>query len=66
MSAKADSRLLDDTQLKLSVSQKPSIGRDGRWQMDLHDPDNTLVELMEFTPMEKPCCTEYIDAHPIP
>ena len=61
-----DSRLLDDTQLKLSVSQKPSIGRDGRWQMDLHDPDNTLVELMEFTPVEKPCCTEYTGAHPVP
>ncbi len=38
-------------------SQGPKIGRDGKWQLNLYDPDLTRAELMEFTPVEKPCCS---------
>jgi catechol 2,3-dioxygenase-like lactoylglutathione lyase family enzyme len=37
--------------------QKPKIGRDGKWQLNLYDPDLTRVELMEFKPTQTPCCS---------
>jgi catechol 2,3-dioxygenase-like lactoylglutathione lyase family enzyme len=37
--------------------QPPKIGRDGKWQLNLYDPDWTRVELMEFKPVQKPCCS---------
>ena len=37
--------------------EKPKIGRDGKWQLNLYDPDLTRVELMEFRPAETPCCS---------
>ncbi len=44
----------------------PEVGRDGKWSLDLYDPDGTRVELMEFTPVQKPCCSEYTGPHPKP
>jgi lactoylglutathione lyase len=35
---------------------KPSIGRDGKWQFNLYDPNGTRAELMEPKPVRKPCC----------
>jgi hypothetical protein len=46
--------------------EEPKIGRDGKWQLNLYDPDQTRVELMEFTPVEKPCCSEFTGTHPKP
>ena len=46
--------------------EEPKIGRDGKWQLNLYDPDETRVELMEFKPTEKPCCSEYTGPHPHP
>jgi hypothetical protein len=37
--------------------EKPKIGRDGKWQLNLYDPDLTRVELMEFKPVQTPCCS---------
>ena len=37
--------------------QPPKIGRDGKWQLNLYDPDWTRVEMMEFKPVQKPCCS---------
>ncbi|HET6932319.1 MAG TPA: VOC family protein [Candidatus Acidoferrum sp.] len=50
----------------MKLSEPPQIGRDGKWQLNLYDPDGTRVELMEFTPVEKPCCSEYTGPHPKP
>jgi catechol 2,3-dioxygenase-like lactoylglutathione lyase family enzyme len=47
-------------------TEEPKIGRDGKWQLNLYDPDDTRIELMEFTPVEKPCCSEYTGPHPKP
>jgi catechol 2,3-dioxygenase-like lactoylglutathione lyase family enzyme len=33
------------------------IGRDGKGQLNLYDPDGTRVELMNFHATEKPCCS---------
>lgn len=42
------------------------IGKDGKWQFNLFDPDETRVELMEFIPVEKPCCSSFTAANPLP
>lgn len=47
-------------------SEEPKLGRDGKWQLNLYDPDETRVEFMEFKPAEKPCCSEFGGPHPGP
>lgn len=47
-------------------TEEPKIGRDGKWQLNLYDPDDTRVEFMEFKPVQKPCCSEFTAAHPGP
>lgn len=36
---------------------KPQIGRDGKWQLNLYDPNGTRSELMEPKPVQTPCCS---------
>ena len=38
-------------------ADQPRIGRDGKWQLNLYDPDLTRAELMEPRPVRKPCCS---------
>ena len=45
-------------------TEEPKIGRDGKWQLNLYDPDETRVELMEFKPTKEPCCSAYAGPHP--
>jgi catechol 2,3-dioxygenase-like lactoylglutathione lyase family enzyme len=40
------------------------VGRDGKMQLNLFDPDLTRVEYMEFKPSAKPCCSEFTADHP--
>jgi catechol 2,3-dioxygenase-like lactoylglutathione lyase family enzyme/predicted enzyme related to lactoylglutathione lyase len=49
-----DSKFADD---------KSEIGRDGKWQFDIFDPDLTRIELMEPTPAKDPCCNPYTAPH---
>ncbi len=42
----------------------PQMGRDGKWQANLYDPDGTRVELMEFQPVAKPCCSDFTATSP--
>jgi catechol 2,3-dioxygenase-like lactoylglutathione lyase family enzyme len=44
--------------------EKAQIGRDGKWQLNLYDPDFTRIEMMEFKPVQKPCCSEFQGQHP--
>jgi catechol 2,3-dioxygenase-like lactoylglutathione lyase family enzyme len=37
--------------------EEPEIGRDGKWQFNLYDPNFTRVELMEPKPVRTPCCS---------
>jgi catechol 2,3-dioxygenase-like lactoylglutathione lyase family enzyme len=41
----------------LNPGEGPTIGRDGKWQLNLYDPNLTRVELMEPVPVQKPCCS---------
>ena len=38
-------------------AEPPKVGRDGKWQLNLYDPNMTRAELMEPKPVEKPCCS---------
>ena len=42
------------------------MGRDGKNQLNVYDPDDVRVEYMEFKPAEKPCCHEFTAPHPSP
>jgi len=42
----------------------PQMGLDGKWQANLYDPDGTRVELMEFQPVTKPCCSQFTASSP--
>jgi catechol 2,3-dioxygenase-like lactoylglutathione lyase family enzyme len=66
MSVKAAKEQLEKNGVVLGAEEQPKIGRDGKWQLNLYDPDETRVELMEFTPVEKPCCSEFTGPHPKP
>ena len=50
----------------IKPSETPKIGRDGKWQLNLYDAEDTRVEFMEFTPVQKPCCSEFTGPHPVP
>ena len=60
----ATQKKLQESGVKLTEEAK--IGRDGKWQLNLYDPDGTRVEFMELTPVQKPCCSEFTGPHPKP
>jgi len=41
--------------------EKPQIGRDGKWQLNLYDPNLTRSELMEPKPVHTPCCSPIVE-----
>jgi catechol 2,3-dioxygenase-like lactoylglutathione lyase family enzyme len=43
----------------------PQMGLDGKWQANLYDPDGTRIELMEFQPVMKPCCSAFTADSPL-
>jgi catechol 2,3-dioxygenase-like lactoylglutathione lyase family enzyme len=59
----ADARLIKNG---WKPTEDPKLGRDGKWQLNLYDPDDTRVEYMEFKPAQKPCCSEFTGPHPGP
>ena len=62
---KAVTKLYADDAIRFSPRHDgPSMGKDGKWQANLYDPDGTRVELMEFQPVIKPCCSEFTAASP--
>lgn len=57
---------LSKAQPSLRLTAQPKIAPDGKYQLDLYDPDQTRIELIEFPPVEKPCCAGYTSPHPAP
>ena len=49
-----------------NVDARPQMGKDGKWQFNLYDPDLVRVELMEFSAVEKPCCSSFTASNPSP
>jgi catechol 2,3-dioxygenase-like lactoylglutathione lyase family enzyme len=60
---KADAQLIKNG---WKPTEEPKMGRDGKWQLNLYDPDETRIEFMEFKPAEKPCCSPFTGTHPGP
>ena len=46
---------------EMKIGEGPKIGRDGKWQLNLYDPDLTRAELMEPKPVQTPCCSPILD-----
>jgi catechol 2,3-dioxygenase-like lactoylglutathione lyase family enzyme len=44
--------------------QHSQMGKDGKWQLNVFDPDLVRIELMEFKPAQKPCCSDFTAEHP--
>jgi catechol 2,3-dioxygenase-like lactoylglutathione lyase family enzyme len=40
------------------------VGLDGKYEFNMYDPDDVRVELMNFKPTEKPCCSPYTGEQP--
>jgi catechol 2,3-dioxygenase-like lactoylglutathione lyase family enzyme len=56
--------LLESHGWKVHGGEHPQMGRDGKRQLNVFDPDFSRIELMEFKPAEKPCCSEFTAKHP--
>lgn len=49
---------------KSRKDEHSEIGKDGKWQLDVFDPDLSRVELMELKPVQKSCCADFTGPHP--
>lgn len=58
---KAEGRLKD-----VRADDAPKVGKDGKYQFNLYDPDGIRLELMEFHAVEKPCCSSFTAEDPKP
>jgi catechol 2,3-dioxygenase-like lactoylglutathione lyase family enzyme len=56
--------ILESRGWKPHGDEKAQMGKDGKWQLNLYDPDLVRVELMEFKPVRKPCCSDFTGPHP--
>ncbi len=56
--------LLESHGWKTHGGEHAQMGRDGKRQLNVFDPDLTRIELMEFKPAEKPCCSDFTASHP--
>jgi catechol 2,3-dioxygenase-like lactoylglutathione lyase family enzyme len=60
-------KLKDEGRLKdVRADDAPKIGKDGKYQYNMYDPDGIRLELMEFGAREKPCCSPFTAENPKP
>ena len=48
----------------VQADKSTKIGKDGKGQFNMYDPDETRVELMNFHASEKPCCSPFTAPDP--
>jgi catechol 2,3-dioxygenase-like lactoylglutathione lyase family enzyme len=51
--------LADGKRLTGVHDDAPKIGKDGKYQFNLYDPDGIRIEMMNFHATEKPCCSAF-------
>ncbi|MGH9615396.1 MAG: VOC family protein [Acidobacteriaceae bacterium] len=51
---------------KPSPASRKQMGRDGKYQLNLYDPDDVRVEFMQLLPTQKPCCSPFTGPQPQP
>jgi len=52
-------KLVAENRLMGRFDKEPKIGKDGKYQFNMYDPDGIRLELMEFHAREKPCCSPF-------
>ena len=52
-------KLVAESRLTGRFDKEPKIGKDGKYQFNMYDPDGIRLELMEFKAREKPCCSPF-------
>ena len=57
---------LEKTGWKPHGEEHKQLGKDGKMQLNVFDPDEVRVEFMNFKPSEKPCCSDFMGEHPAP
>jgi len=57
--------LLTDGERVSEKNDGPKIGKDGKWQFNMYDPDGTRAEFMEFHAVTKPCCSPFTASDPV-
>jgi catechol 2,3-dioxygenase-like lactoylglutathione lyase family enzyme len=57
-------KLAAENRLTGHTDKHTQIGRDGKQQFNLYDPDGIRLELMEFHATEKPCCSPFTATDP--
>ena len=53
--------LLESHGWKAHGDEVAKIGKDGKWQLNLYDPNLTRVEAMEPKPVRTPCCSPIVE-----
>jgi catechol 2,3-dioxygenase-like lactoylglutathione lyase family enzyme len=56
--------LTADNRLTGRHDPAPKVGRDGKYQFNLYDPDGIRLELMNFHATDKPCCSPFTATDP--
>ena len=56
--------LKDGDRLTGVHDDQPKIGKDGKGQFNLYDPDGIRAELMNFHATDKPCCSSFTSDDP--
>jgi len=51
---------------KPNNDEHKQLGKDGKMQLNVFDPDDVRIEFMNFQPSEKPCCSDFTAQHPAP
>lgn len=59
-------KLTDEKRIIGRADQHTQIGKDGKYQYNLYDPDGIRLELMSFHAAEKPCCSPFTAEDPKP
>jgi catechol 2,3-dioxygenase-like lactoylglutathione lyase family enzyme len=59
-------KLAAENRLTGRADKEPKVGKDGKYQFNLYDPDGIRLELMEFHAVEKPCCSPFTADDPKP
>jgi hypothetical protein len=63
--AKAYDALRDENRLT-PPDAKTRIACDGKWQLNVVDPDGTRLEYEEYSNVQPPCCSKFTAQHPSP
>ena len=58
-------KMKDENRLAgVQADDHPKVGKDGKGQFNIYDPDGIRLELMNFHATEKPCCSPFTAADP--